>query len=77
MRQSPERQSELGIEGISDDDLFKAVVAVGAGVEVRQDESLPPEVREAGRNAAEEAAAKLADLNRGAAGDDSSADDHL
>ncbi|MGP3926136.1 hypothetical protein [Streptomyces sp. 8N616] len=46
------------------DELFDLIGAVGAGIGVAKDEGLPPAARRVGTDAAEDAAAKLADLKR-------------
>lgn len=47
-----------------DDELFDLIGAIGAGVAVAKDEGLPEAARQVGTGAAEDAAAKLADLKR-------------
>ncbi|WP_416983465.1 hypothetical protein [Streptomyces sp. T028] len=49
---------------LDDDELFDLTGAVGAGIGVAKGRSTPPTARQIGTAAAEDAAAKLADLKR-------------
>jgi hypothetical protein len=49
---------------LDDDELFDLIGAVGTGIAVAKDEGIPPAARQVGTDAAEDAAAKLADLKR-------------
>ncbi|KND32133.1 hypothetical protein [Streptomyces acidiscabies] len=58
-------------EDDEDDEIFDLARTIGAGVEASRDESLPPVERDFAKLVTEQAAAKLADLNRsGTVGDD-------
>jgi hypothetical protein len=49
---------------LDDNELFDLIGAVGARIGVAEDEGLPSAARRVGRDAAEDAAARLADLKR-------------